>query len=142
MPSKNKGFAHDTSVSVDRSQGEIRKLLEKHGATEFVLGHSQSAALVMFEMKARRIKFILPVPTNPNEKQRQVERARWRCLVLAIKAKLECAAIGLTTFEQEFMAHIVMPNGRTVSEEISPMIENSYKNNKMFPLLGPSPGYK
>lgn len=41
-------------------------------------------------------------------------RQRWRALALVIKAKLEAVASGITEFEQEFLAHIVLPDGRTV----------------------------
>lgn len=132
-----KGFASTTSVPVARTQDEIRNLLLKYGATGFMFGQGQGQALVMFEMKSRRIKFILPLPKNLNSKsEQQLERTRWRCLLLAIKAKLECASTGITTFEQEFMAHIVMPNGLTVAENITTQIDSAYKSGQMPPLLG------
>jgi len=55
---------------------------------------------------------------------------------LAIKAKLECVEAGITTLEQEFMAHILLPNGSTVGEVVLPEIEASYQNKTMPPLLG------
>lgn len=133
-------FAKTTSVPVERTQNEIRKTLEKYGATGFMFGQGKGQALVMFEINDRRVKFILPVPQDhSNKSQAQLERTRWRCLLLAIKAKLECAATGITTFEQEFMAHIVMPNGLTVAQNIGPQIEASYKSGNMLPLLGSMP---
>lgn len=129
-------FASTTSVPVERSQGHIREVLTKYGATGFVFGQGKGNAMVMFEMNFKQIKFILPLPKD-TEKEKQLERTRWRCLLLAIKAKLECAASGITTFEQEFMAHIVMPNGQTISQAILPQIDEAYRNGKMPPLLGP-----
>lgn len=103
-----------------------------------MFGQTIGSALVIFEIRNRRVKFILPVPKNAERKQeQQTERTRWRCLLLAIKAKLECASTGITTFEQEFMAHIVMPDGLTVSEHLVPKIEQAYKSGQMPPLLGP-----
>ncbi len=137
-------YAEKTSVPVDRSQGEIKKILAKYGASGFAYGEQGNRSVVMFEMAARRIKFILPMPNppSPNATQASIKtyeqlcRSRWRCLVLAIKAKLECVESGITTLEQEFMAHIVLPNGRTVGEVMTPQIESAYGNGKMPPLLG------
>jgi len=131
-------FASATSVPVDRTQSEIRKTLERYGANGFMFGQGNGQAVVAFEMKARRVKFILPLPKDSkNSKEAQLERTRWRCLLLAIKAKLECVESGITTFEQEFMAHIVMPNGLTIHQNIGGQIEASYQSGNMPPLLGP-----
>ena len=130
-------FAKTTTVPVARTQNEIQQVLVKYGATGFIFGQSGDKAMVGFEMRNRRIKFMLPVPKDVNDRhQAQLERTRWRCLLLAIKAKLECAASGITTFEQEFMAHIVMPDGLTVAEHLTPKIESAYKTGQMPPLLG------
>lgn len=137
-------YAEKTSVPIDRSQGEIRKILTKYEATGFAFGEQGIQSIVMFEMKKRRFKFTLPMPTKPNQyatsasikTYEQLCRSRWRCLVLAIKAKLECVESGITTLEQEFMAHIVLPNGRTVGDALLPQIERSYADGKMPPLLG------
>lgn len=131
-------FATETSVPVERSQNEIRKTLSKYGATGFMFGESRGSAVVAFEMNSLRIKFVLPVPENPtNKKELQLERTRWRCLLLAIKAKLECAASGISTFEKEFLAHIVLPDGSVVSDKLVPQIQSTYQTGKMPPLLGP-----
>lgn len=137
-------YAEKTSVPIDRSQSEIKKILEKYGASGFAYGESGSTAVVMFEMIRRRIKFVLPMPHKPSscatqasiKTYEQLCRTRWRCLVLAIKAKLECVESGITTLEQEFMAHIVLPNGSTVGQVMTPQIDQSYREGKMPPLLG------
>lgn len=68
-------------------------------------------------------------------------RSAWRCLFLAVKAKLVAVEAQITTFEQEFMAHIVLPNGRTTGEEILPQIDEAYRSGKMptFTLAPPAP---
>lgn len=137
-------YAKNTSVPIDRSQGEIRKIITKHGASGFVFGEQGELAVIGFELQGRRIKFLLPMPTPPSKNATQASiktyeqlcRSKWRCLVLAIKAKLECVEGGITTLEQEFMAHIVLPNGQTVGQAVLPQISQSYKDGKMPPLLG------
>lgn len=95
--------------------------------------------MVMFEIEHRRIKFVIPMPHGRYTENQlsRLDRQRWRCLLLGIKAKLECAAAGITTIENEFLAHIVMPNGFTVSESIAGNLAEAYSGNKMVPLLGP-----
>jgi hypothetical protein len=137
-------YATKTAVPVDRSQAEIRKILTKYGAAGFAYGEQGPLNIIMFEMQGRRIKFILPMPNKPSgnatnatiKTYDQMCRTRWRALVLAIKAKLECVESGITTLEQEFLAHIVLPNGQMVGEAMAPQIAQSYSSGKMPPLLG------
>lgn len=53
-------------------------------------------------------------------------------------ARLEAVESGITVFEEEFMAHIVLPNGQTVGEFMTPQIESAYRDGKMPPML-PAP---
>lgn len=137
-------YANKTSVSVDRSQAEIKKILSKYGATAFAFAEGNGNAMLMFEVKGKRIMFKLPLPNAPSPNATQVSvknydqicRSKWRSLVLGIKAKLECVASEITTLEQEFMAHIVLPNGETVGDVMIPKIHQSYQTNQMPPLLG------
>lgn len=149
-------YAEGTSVSISQSQNEIRKILNKYSATGFAFGEQGVKALVMFEINSRRIRFVLPMP-DPNDRrfifinarsnirtnkdirtQRydQAQRQKWRALALAIKAKLECVESGITTLEEEFLAHIMLPNGCTAGEVMIPQIAQSYTDGKMPPLLG------
>lgn len=136
-------YAEKTNVPIGRSQDEIRKIISKHGANGFVFGEQGTVAVIGFELKGKRIKFILPMPELPSKSATQASiktyeqlcRSKWRVLVLTIKAKLEAVENGVTTLEQEFMAHIVLPNGETVGQFMIPQIESAYKNGKMPPLL-------
>jgi hypothetical protein len=134
-------YAEGTTVSPERSQAEIAELLRKYGAAGFSYGWDNGKAQVAFKAHDRIVRFTLPLP-DPNDRAFAVSasgrkrdagaayeaeiRRRWRALALAIKAKLECVSTGITTFEDEFMAHIVLPDGRTVSEHVSPRIEQAY----------------
>lgn len=150
-------YAKGTEVSVEKSQGEIRSILSRYNATGFAFGEQARMAVVMFEISGRRIRFNLPFPdiqedrfqkrtprsyfhdmTKEAARKRhdQAIRERWRSLTLTIKAKLEAVEIGITTLEEEFLAHIVLPNGRTMGEVAIPQIERSYSDGTMPPLLG------
>jgi hypothetical protein len=65
----------------------------------------------------------------------QATRQRWRALHLVIKAKLEAVESGIVDFDSEFLAHLVLPNGRTVADEVVPMVETAYATNQMPQLL-------
>lgn len=147
------GYATGTEVSVERSEAEIRSLLRRYGASEFVLGERPREALLGFRANNRNIRFVLPLPAPgdkefaPTRRTQRGERAyreshcaaehrrRWRSLGLVIKAKLEAVASGITTFEDEFLAHIVLPGGQTVSEIVRPAIADAYDKGYVVPLL-------
>lgn len=65
----------------------------------------------------------------------QACRQKWRALNLAILAKLEAVESGITTFEEEFLAHLVLPNGRTVGQWAVPSVTKALTDGKMPPLL-------
>ena len=65
----------------------------------------------------------------------QACRQRWRALLLLVTAKFEGVASGITTLEEEFLAHIYLPDGRTVGEFIQPQIEEAYRTGRMPPTL-------
>ena len=149
-------FAEGTEVSVEKSRAEIEALIIRYGATSTAFMNGPGRALIMFEAKGRRIVFELPLPDAADKKferdgrgscrtpERRMQaweqacRQRWRALALVIKAKLEAVESGITTFEDEFLAHIIMPDGMTVGAHIKPGIERAYATNSMVPLL-PAP---
>lgn len=146
-------YAERTDVSSDRSVAEIQRYLRRYGATAFTYGWDETSAALMFEMADRRILFRLPMPNprdeeftlTPTGKKRtppaaeaeyeQAVRQRWRALVLIIKAKLEAVAAGVTSLEQEFLAHIQLPDGRTVGEYAAPAIAAAYESGEMPRML-------
>lgn len=147
-------YAQNTSVSVEKSRGEIESTLQRFGASAFAYATQSDKAMLKFQAQGRWIMFILDLP-NPSEakftnrtwggKIRSEKlpqsiayenweaacREKWRALALVIKAKLVAVQDGIAQFEDEFMAHILMPDGKTVSHHMRPQIENAYKSGKM-----------
>lgn len=150
-------YASSTTVPVEKSKAEIERTLARYGATSFMYGTTATEAVIAFEAKGKRILFRLPMP-DPSERRfthtpdkgllrsaeaasrewEQACRQSWRALALVIKAKLEAVAAGIVAFEDEFLAHIVLPGGGTVGEHIKPRIEEAYLTGKMQALL-PAP---
>jgi hypothetical protein len=144
-------YAEGTTVTPERSQQEISATLRKYGAQSFAYGWDDNRAMIQFVAHERQIRFLLDLPhpddkafkttstgrsrTNPQSAYEGEIRRRWRALNLAIKAKLESVETGIATFEEEFMAHIVMPDGKTVAEHLVPKIEAAYRTGGMPPSL-------
>lgn len=150
-------YAADTSVRSEQSRAEIERTLSRYGATGFMYGWTGNQAVIAFEMQALRVRFNLPMPNvadrqfthtpakgqlrsveGQREAYEQAVRQRWRALALVVKAKLEAVESGITTFEEEFLAHIVLPGGRTVGEHTIPAIGDAYAGRPLPPLL-PAP---
>ncbi len=130
-------FAAQTTVSAERTQAEIVKLVHEHGATDSGYARSGTDFGVTFSIQGRRVRFQVSQPQAkdlPKSQTRrhgyksaaertkqalaQEERRRWRALLLCIKAKLETVATGIESFESEFLAYIVTDNGKTVYDRI------------------------
>lgn len=153
-------YAADTSVSVEKSRAEIERTVQRWGASQFMYGWDQDRAIVGFVMQRRQLRFVLQMPDRnarefthtPSRGTRrspaqafdaweQACRQRWRALNLVIKAKLEAVESGISTFDSEFLAQLVLPNGQTVGEAVTPRIIEGIENSTM-PALLPDYGTK
>jgi len=146
-------YAESTSVPSDRSRAEIEKTLNRYGAEDFSYASRKDHALIAFVAEGRQVAFTVPLPDRmsgdfwrtPTGKARkdtaaveayeQAVRQRWRALALVVKAKLEAVESGIVTFEQEFLAHIMLPGGTTVYEQAAPAIATAYETGTPTPLL-------
>lgn len=149
-------YASTTDVSSSRSREEIERTLIRYGASGFAYGWSDDTAqaVIGFKMRDRQMRFLLPMlgrddrefthtpsrntrrsPAQIDYAYEQAIKQRWRALSLVIKAKLEAVASEIVTFEDEWTMHMVLPNGRTVSEVITAEIEQAYATGEVRPML-------
>jgi len=147
-------YASSTSVSVEKSKAEIERTLQRYGASAFMYGWDGDKAIIGFMLASRQIRFILPLPdrtarefmyTPGGRRRRDMEsqhdaweqacRQRWRALALVIKAKLEAVESKITTIDEEFLAHMILPNGQTVAQWSIPQIKEAYETKRMPPLM-------
>lgn len=147
-------YAANTEVSADRSRSEIERILQRYGADQFMYGWESTMAVVQFRAHGRHIRFMLEMPDpedrefthTPNRGTRrtpqqayshweQATRQRWRALKLVIQAKLEAVEAGITEFEAEFLAHIVLPDGTTVGQWALPQVAVAYESGSMPKML-------
>lgn len=138
MAAKVRRYAQDTRVSVGDSRTELEHLLRRAGAAQTVMGGDTDRNFIMvgFTLDARQFR-IQASTDRPSRRcdGAQLEREAWRALVLIVKAKLEVVAMGSSTVEQEFLANLVLPNGRTVADDVLPKIEHAYQTGTMPALL-------
>lgn len=149
-------YAAKTSVPVEKSRAEIERTLQRYGASAFMYGRDGDKAVIGFMLAQRQIRFVLPLPDRADvkfcrfrgeewgrvlpqeqahEKWEQACRSKWRALCLAIKAKLEAVDSKITTIDEEFLAHMVLPNGSTVGDWARPQIKEAYETKRMPAML-------
>ena len=145
-------YAKRTTVPISKSKTEIEALLKAHGADGFTYStEGDYLAMVKFRMAGLYVRIVLTMPSieeyarTPGNIRRpagarqkawdQACRQRWRALLLIIRAKLEAVQSGIATLESEFLANIILPEGRTVGEWVTPHIQQAYANGRMPPML-------
>lgn len=153
-------YAATTDVPADRSRGEIERAVRRYGGRRFMYGWEEDGpnprAVVAFVLHDRQVRFLLPMPDRndpafrltPAKRQRrsddaadaayeQAVRSRWRSLALVIRAKLEAVSSEIVTFEDEFLAHLVLPEGDTVAERLHPTLAQTFSEGRTPPALLP-----
>lgn len=148
-PSWIKNAYRGTDVNWTRSQGEIYKMLNELGIYDIRFTNLKEKFCLEFlvtidDGKPRAIRIISPLKyTGDDENKRTRElNITHRMLLAHIKAKFVAIGRGLTEFEQEFMAHLLITdksgNSRTMGEALLPQYRDSIESgeNKDFKLLG------
>lgn len=149
-------FAEGTAVNVGASRDELERLLTRFGATAFQSGWDGEKAAVGFVAHGRQVRIVIayPAPTERRfthtatgrrrtadaaaaEYQAEIRRV-WRALAMLVKAKLVAVTEGVVTFDEEFLAHMVLPSGRRVGDEVAPRIVAAYDDGLVPALLPPT----
>ncbi len=140
----NRAAYKGTDVAVSRSQDEIRRLLRKYGAdqVQYAEDHKARTLTVRFLISVNgrsygvQLRAAIPViePVSAHGRSRtakqievmeeQNERASWRAVFYALKSRLESIEYGIETFEQAFLAHMLLPGtDQTLFEKMQPALE-------------------
>lgn len=134
MADKVRRYAQDTKVPVGISRDEIERLLRKAGAGQIYAGTDTDDKRIVlgFKLEGRHFK----ITTSTNRPTRrcdvdQLEREAWRSLLLRLKAKLESVADGSSSAEEEFLAHLLLPDGSTVGDQVLPKVAAVYDTGVM-----------
>jgi hypothetical protein len=134
-----------TTVPVERSQGEIRKLLIKAQIGQLAFGEDrdetgQRWAAVTFRHTVYAVRIRVPLKVvderavgakyvRARSKSRdevrdllyeQQERRIWRVMAWNLKARMVAVEEEIETFEQAFLPHLLNPDtGRTIYEQLA-----------------------
>jgi hypothetical protein len=146
---KPRRFAEGTTVPVEKTKAEIERLLTNHNAEQYgaFSDREKGVSVVTFKLGGRLLKFDVwhPDPESFQQtpggvwrdaagmhKAAAAEHRRlWRSLYLQVRAKLEAIASGDTTIDAEFLAYVVLPDGRTMMEAMAPKLDAAYTSGQM-----------
>ena len=122
-------YAEGTVVTERESRAQIATLLERSECTDAVVGlNAAGNGVVKFSRSGRTVRMLVTLPSESLGDARARERARrWRVLLLLLKAKLEAVASGISTFEDEFLSYIAMPDGESVGKIMAPQVSEAYR---------------
>ncbi|WP_026532527.1 hypothetical protein [Arthrobacter sp. H41] len=132
-------YVRGASASSADSRAEIVGLLSRHGASGVRCISEQRRTTIVFSSGDRQFRLLLTGPAGfPDETddsgREKAARRRWHTLALLVKAKLEAVNADIVTFEEEFLAYTVLPNGRTVFENTQQAISRAYAADSSVPL--------
>lgn len=146
-------YAEGTSVPMERSRAEIERDLGRYGASHFGYMTTPEGAELVFQAKGVRVRLNVKFPplsafsrtltgrtrhggaAQADARDAEIRRL-WRSLALVIKAKLEAVGSGISTFEREFLADVVMADGRTIGEHIVPRLSEAVSSGRLLPAAG------
>lgn len=147
-----------TDVSPGRSQEAIRKTLAAHGIrqVQFTECWPEGLAIefIRLERNASEVEKVIRVriigkpnavslkwrgrgkpPASAIDRRADTELRRvYRVIFHHLKTKLEAVAEGLVAFEEEFLPHIVLPNGATVYEELKASLPQIFAGTRQLAL--------
>jgi hypothetical protein len=145
-------FAERTGVPVLRSEQEIKRVLQRYKADRIGIMTEPGKATIYFSAKGRDVKLEIPLvrageklPDKQFMRWTQAgadaeERRRWRVMVLTLKAMLEAIESGIATFDQVFLAHVVMPStGQTIGATLVPKLSALYAGKTLPSLMAENP---
>lgn len=153
-------YAKGTTVSSSKSLDEIKATLIRFGADRNTFTYVEQGNRVGIQFKAQnrvvRMTMLLPDreafakdrynrrrPETAIERDwQQACREYWRTLLLGVKAKLSMIEKGLSTFEREFLADILLPSGETIGETVIPEIDEALAGKTVPSLVTGLPAPK
>lgn len=131
-----------TQVNWARSQAQVYKMLGELGIYEIRFTNIKAKFILEFIVqvkeneKPRAVRIIVPISyQGDNEKEREKElNIVHRILLNHLKAKFVAVQTGLSEFEEEFMAHLLITdkngNSRTMGEMVLPQYKKAIEEGK------------
>ena len=142
-------YAARTQVPVEKSEVEIRRVLQHSGATRFGTMIAPEKATIYCELKGRQVQMEVPLPHAGDPKWKfasttkvdQEKRRRYRVLLITVKAMLEAVDSGLLSFDQAFLSFVVVPGtAQTIGSFLIPKLDALYRGTPLRALLAENEG--
>jgi hypothetical protein len=143
-PSWMRSAYKTTGVYWGKTQTQIMQTLEQVGITQTRFTSLEDRFILEFMAKfddraiPKAVRIVVPLKTRPNEppeKRNKELNIIHRILLNHLKAKFVAIGNGLTEFESEFMAHLVITDkaGRstTMGEALLPQYEKNLEDKTM-----------
>ena len=134
----------NTRVYWGKSQAQILTMLEQVGISQTRFTSLEDRFIIEFMAKMdeksvpRAVRIIVPLQTRPDSdpsKRNKELNIIHRILLNHLKAKFVAIGNGLTEFESEFMAHLVITDkagkSTTMGEALLPQYEKSLSDGEM-----------
>lgn len=138
-------YAEKTNIAFEKSIAEIIGLLRKNGADRIGQMEEKERFTIQFFAHERLVRFRVKFPAIEDmpeydgrrvrlttaqrlDRLEQAKRQRGRALMLVIKAKLESVESQVETFEEAFLANVVMADGQTMYERVREPIAIEYQS--------------
>ena len=138
-----KRYAEGTATTVEKSQAEIRRTLERFGVESVTETTAKGLRRdtdrrvdvwrLQFEYDGRQVRFDM----DALDGSRQQVRERYRALLLHIKSQCVAVASGFAKPEHAFLVDTLVPVERNgfveavpASEIVGPMLEHAYRTGK------------
>ena len=129
-----------TTVRVEKTQADITRELARYGI--FMVQHTQTDNVfsVAFQVeledmkKPTTVRIDVPYKRDNDEEDKfgwREQRRMYRVLFYYIKALLTAWDGGLKAFMDIFMPHIVLPGGRTISQDLLPKYQMAIEAGKI-----------
>lgn len=135
-----------TQIRVENTQADITRELSRYGI--YMVQHTQTenvfslAFQVELEEVSKPVTVRIDVPYNRSTDTEdrfglRDQRIKYRVLYYYIKSLLTAWDNGLKAFLDVFMSHIVLPGGRTVSQDLLPKYKMAIETGEInaIPLL-------
>lgn len=126
---------YENATSGDKAMGEIQRILQRFGCARFGVMTDTEAGVLLVQFEHRGQKVSLPASftgyaaawlrENPYTTRRRCTEAEWKQKAYEIgstavysilrdwvKAQVTAVETGLLTFEEVFMPHMLLPDGR------------------------------
>ena len=133
-------------------------MLTRYGATGFRTASEGGRTAIAFSVGRHRFRFMYDpsVPAQPagagrpgaarnllqprstapgTRSEEEASRRYWHKLSMLIRAKLEAVAEGIASFDEEFLAYMVLPGGQTVLQNVGPGIARAYSTGTRTSIM-------